>query len=419
MWEVDPETRSKLLEIQKENGNNQCVDCNAPSPQWASPKFGIFMCLNCSGIHRGLGVHISFVRSITMDAFKAAELLRMKNGGNQPWKDFFNNHKTNQLQGITFEDSTINDRYDSEVGEEWKDRLTAKVEGKEYVPGIKTTAPKKKDAPTLSASNSRSQTPVSRTISNDRINARSPSPSLGISSVNPKSQKAQNEAYFAKMGAANASRSDDVPPNQGGKYGGFGSSPMPAANPASPGLDEFQRDPVGALTKGFGWLSTTVGKQANAGYQGWVKPNVEKLAQSDLAAQARRTATQVSSNLNQNFTRFVEGNDDHLAYGDPKQVRQNPGVGPDADHKDFWDSFGEDPSGPGKDKEEFWDSFGSPPKGPSAEKKDFWDEFSAAGETRQAKTQPSKSTSIGTSAMKKTPAASTTTAKKDEDWGEW
>jgi hypothetical protein len=34
MWEVDPETKSKLLDIQKTNDNNKCVDCGAPSPQW-------------------------------------------------------------------------------------------------------------------------------------------------------------------------------------------------------------------------------------------------------------------------------------------------------------------------------------------------------------------------------------------------
>jgi len=34
MWEVDPETRSKLGELQKKNENNKCVDCGAPSPQW-------------------------------------------------------------------------------------------------------------------------------------------------------------------------------------------------------------------------------------------------------------------------------------------------------------------------------------------------------------------------------------------------
>jgi ADP-ribosylation factor GTPase-activating protein 1 len=36
-----------------------------------------------------LGVHVSFVRSVSMDAFKAIEIERMRLGGNATWREFF------------------------------------------------------------------------------------------------------------------------------------------------------------------------------------------------------------------------------------------------------------------------------------------------------------------------------------------
>jgi ADP-ribosylation factor GTPase-activating protein 1 len=56
-------------------------------------------------VHRGLGVHISFVRSITMDAFKAMEIERMRLGGNKPWRDFFEGAEGNQMAGIRYVES--------------------------------------------------------------------------------------------------------------------------------------------------------------------------------------------------------------------------------------------------------------------------------------------------------------------------
>ncbi|KAL5491236.1 hypothetical protein EMCRGX_G016484 [Ephydatia muelleri] len=48
-------------------GNDKCADCSSSRPNWASINLGIMVCIKCSGTHRSLGVHISKVRSVTLD----------------------------------------------------------------------------------------------------------------------------------------------------------------------------------------------------------------------------------------------------------------------------------------------------------------------------------------------------------------
>ncbi|XP_010908076.2 ADP-ribosylation factor GTPase-activating protein AGD4 [Elaeis guineensis] len=48
-------------------GNDACAECGSPEPDWASLNLGILVCIECSGVHRNLGVHISKVRSLTLD----------------------------------------------------------------------------------------------------------------------------------------------------------------------------------------------------------------------------------------------------------------------------------------------------------------------------------------------------------------
>ena len=328
-----------------------------------------------------------------MDAFKTAEVQRMSLGGNKPFKDFFNSHTSNSMMGRSFDDCTISERYDSEAGEEWKERLTCKVEGREYVPGAtkRESVSKKKEVGELPGSTAGSgrNTP-------NRSGMASPPPGAGASS-----QKERNEAYFASLGNANASRPDNLAPSQGGKYSGFGSSPAPAAQSSNaPGVDDFQKDPMAALTKGFGWLSSTVSKQASQVNKTYLQPGMQNFASSDLAGQIRSAGMNLGNNvqtgargLNEQFSKFVDP--EHAQQG-----RREP------EKKDFWDSFGQDPNGPPK------------------EKKDFWDDFSAVGEQRAQATQQKPKASVGTSAMKSGGSgggsgSGSVPKEEKEGWGDW
>ncbi|XP_067383783.1 arf-GAP with GTPase, ANK repeat and PH domain-containing protein 2 isoform X3 [Channa argus] len=56
-----------LQAIRNAKGNSLCVDCDAPNPTWASLNLGALICIECSGIHRNLGTHLSRVRSLDLD----------------------------------------------------------------------------------------------------------------------------------------------------------------------------------------------------------------------------------------------------------------------------------------------------------------------------------------------------------------
>lgn len=70
--------------------NKQCADCHGRQPTWASVNLGVFVCLTCSGIHRSLGVHISQVRSTTLDTWTPEQVeFFVSTGGNGASRAFW------------------------------------------------------------------------------------------------------------------------------------------------------------------------------------------------------------------------------------------------------------------------------------------------------------------------------------------
>jgi len=78
--------------------NSKCFDCGCAGTEWASVSFGCLLCLQCAGKHRGLGTHISRIRSISMDAWTDRQLQIFLHGGNSRLRQFF---EANDLKNMS------------------------------------------------------------------------------------------------------------------------------------------------------------------------------------------------------------------------------------------------------------------------------------------------------------------------------
>ncbi|XP_042155101.1 arf-GAP with SH3 domain, ANK repeat and PH domain-containing protein 1 isoform X4 [Oncorhynchus tshawytscha] len=80
-------TKAIIDDVLRIPGNEVCCDCGATDPKWLSTNLGILTCIECSGIHREMGVHISRIQSMELDKLGTSELLLAKNVGNSSFNE--------------------------------------------------------------------------------------------------------------------------------------------------------------------------------------------------------------------------------------------------------------------------------------------------------------------------------------------
>ena len=115
---------SNYLKIIAIPGNENCCDCRSSQPKWASINLGITLCIECSGIHRSLGVHMSKVRSLTLDSWDPELVKVMLSLGNDNVNEIYEAKVDETITKRAEPDSSRS------IRESW---IRAKYVGKKFV----------------------------------------------------------------------------------------------------------------------------------------------------------------------------------------------------------------------------------------------------------------------------------------------